>query len=339
VQAKPSAASHTVTPGLEIPEGFETASEDESGSGGADKSGSGSGSEESSSEEEVSSSEEEVAPRKLVRPVFIKKTQRAAPKTIPSQTPEELEAHRKAQADAFLQETLERAAADKAAGKKHWDDEDNLDEAEFVDDTDPADPEAAATERAKWKLRELHRVKRERAMIEEAEAERAEVERRRNLSAAERDAEDREFLEKQKEEKGERGSMSFMQKYFHKGAFFQDDLKASGVDRRDLMGAKFEDATNREILPEYMQIRDMTKLGKKSRTKYRDMKSEDTGRWGDFERRGPRQDGRLDERFRPDGPEGRGPNVTGANSGPLGERKRGGELEDRGGKRPRVDDR
>ncbi|KAF2493664.1 hypothetical protein BU16DRAFT_438968, partial [Lophium mytilinum] len=153
------------------------------------------------------------------------------------------------------------------------------------------------------------------------EADRAEVERRRNLSAAEREAEDREFLRKQEDEKGERGTMAHMQKYHHKGAFYQDDLKAHGVDRRDLMGAKFEDATNREILPEYMQMRDMTKLGRKSRTKYRDMKSEDTGRWGDFEKRGPGKDYGVDERFRPDGPEGRGPSVTGANSGPLGERK------------------
>jgi len=108
------------------------------------------------------------------------------------------------------------------------------------------------------------------------------------------------------------------------------------------MGAKFEDATNREVLPEYMQIRDMTKLGKKSRTKYRDMKSEDTGRWGDLDtRRGPGKDWGVDERFRSDGPEGRGrggATVTGANSGPLGERKRGGEGEDRSGKRVRIDD-
>jgi microfibrillar-associated protein 1 len=94
-----------------------------------------------------------------------------------------------------------------------------------------------------------------------------------------------------------------------------------------------------------MQIRDMTKLGKKGRTRYRDMKTEDTGKWGDFgDTRRPRAQGEfgLDERFRADSYGGRdrdreGP--TGANSKPLGERKRFGEDNDRESKRPRVDDR
>ncbi|KAF2801284.1 uncharacterized protein BDZ99DRAFT_469799 [Mytilinidion resinicola] len=338
---KPATPAPAATSPQDLAEGFETASEDESGSDKEDGSGSGSD-DESSSEEDEESSEEEVAPRKLMRPVFVKKNARVTSAT-PAKSYEEIEAEaearRKATADAMLQEQLELAAAEKANRKKHWDEEDNIDEAEFVDDADAATPESAAAELAAWKLRELRRVKRERAAIEEAEAERAEVERRRNLSAAEREAEDREFLKKQEDEKGERGTMSYMQKYFHKGAFFQDDLKANGVDRRDLMGAKFEDATNREILPEYMQMRDMTKLGRKSRTKYRDMKSEDTGRWGDFEKRGPGKDHGVDERFRSDGHEGRGQAVTGANSGPLGERKRPGQGEDRDGKRARFDDR
>lgn len=271
-------------------------------------------------EEEESSGEDEPAP-KLLRPTFIKKDQRKEGLHLAEIKDEgdrwaQEEARRKEKADSMIQEQLEKDAAARAAGKKDWDD-DEVQEVEQVDDTDGLDPE---TERAAWKLRELRRVKREREAIELAEKEREEIERRRNLSAEERDAEDKEFLEAQKEEREGRGKMSYMQKYFHKGAFFQDDAAADGLANRDLMGSRIaDDVTNRELLPQYMQIRDMTQLGRKGRTKYKDLKSEDTGRWGEEAGRGLKRDG-VDERFMPDrkgGREGRG-----ANAAPIGERKK-----------------
>ncbi|USP78091.1 microfibril-associated protein [Curvularia clavata] len=328
---------------------FETESEEEEGEDGSGSgSESGSSSDEDDSSEEESSSEDE-APKKLLRPVFLKKNERnkiVAPAKTADQIAAEEEARRQEQAKALVQEQVEQRIAEKAAGKKDWDDDIEDADINAIDDTDGLDPDA---EYAAWKLRELKRIKRERLAIEEAEAERAEIERRRNLSAAEREAEDRAFLEKQKEEKGDRGQMQFMQKYFHKGAFFTDELKELGVDRRNLMNARFEDQTNREILPEYMQIRDMTKLGKKGRTRYRDMKTEDTGKWGDYGDERPRRDRGdfgVDERFRPDAYGGRDRDrerdregATGANAKPLGERKRFGESSERDGKRPRIDDR
>ena len=286
-------------------------SEEESGSAGS-----------SVSESEESSSEEEV-PKVLLRPTFIKKYKRKDGSTaIDTRTEEdtwaEEQARRKEKADAMIQEQLEKDAAARAAGKKDWDD-DELEDVQQVDDTDDLDPE---TERAAWKLRELKRVKREREAIEIAEKEREEIERRRNLSKEERDAEDKEFIEKQKEEQEGRGKMGFMQKYYHKGAFFQDDAKAEGLDRRDIMGSRYQDDLNRELLPQYMQIRDMTKLGRKGRTKYKDLKSEDTGRWGSFEAKGTRKaDGTFDERFMPDQGAG-GKGGSGANTTQVGERRR-----------------
>ena len=299
-------------------EGFVTEeSEDEEGSDEESGSASGgsSGSEESSSEEE--------APKVLLRPTFIKKDKRkdnvvAADTKNEEDTWAEEQARRKQNADAMIQEQLEKDAAARAAGKKDWDD-DEIEEVQQVDDTDDLDPE---TERAAWKLRELKRVKREREAIETAEKEREEIERRRNLSKEDRDAEDKEFIEQQKGEQEAKGKMGFMQKYYHKGAFFQDDAKAEGLDRRDIMGSRFQDDTSRELLPQYMQIRDMTKLGRKGRTKYKDLKSEDTGRWGTFEGRGSRKaDGISDERFMPD--QGAGAKSgSGANTTLVGERRR-----------------
>ncbi|KAJ4343581.1 hypothetical protein N0V87_000348 [Didymella glomerata] len=325
---------------------FETESEEEDDKDEGE--GSGSGSEESSSEEESSAEEEESsedeAPRKLLRPVFIKKGARAtasAPAKSQEQIAAEEEARRQEQTKRLVQEQVEARIAERAAAKRDWDDDVEDADINAIDDTDGLDPDA---EFLAWKLRELRRIKRERVAIEEAEAERAEIERRQNLSKEEREAEDRAHIEKQAEEREGRGQAQFMQKYFHKGAFFTDELKDLGLDKRNLMGARFEDQTNRELLPEYMQIRDMTKLGKKGGTRYKDMRSEDTGRWGDYGDDRPRRSKEeygLDERFRSDGYRGRreeeGP--SGANAKPLGERKRFGDERERDGKRPRIDER
>ena len=327
-----------------IEDQFETESEDggaQQSNGSESGNGSDSGSEESSEEE---SSSEEEAPKKLLRPVFVKKNERnkgAAPVKSAEELAAEDEARRQEQSRAIVQEQVEQRIAERAANKKDWDDDVEDADINAIDDTDGLDP---AAEYAAWKLRELKRIKRERLAIEEAEAERAEIERRRNLPIAEREAEDRAFLEQQQEERGDRGQMQFMQKYFHKGAFFTDEMKELGVDQRNLMNARFEDQTNREVLPEFMQIRDMTKLGKKGRTRYKDMRSEDTGKWGDFadDRQRRDKDGYgVDERFKPDSYGGRDrerEGATGANAKPLGERKRLGEESSRDSKRPKIQD-
>ena len=297
-----------------IEEGFVTEESDVETSDEAE--GSEAAEDESSSEE---SSSDDDAPKKLLRPTFIRKDQRKEKPIITETVNEdrqwaEEEARRKEKADAMIQEQLEKDAAARAAGKKDWDD-DEIADIDEVDDTDGLDPE---TERAEWKLRELKRVKRDREAIEIAEQEREEVERRRNLSKEDREAEDREFIDQQKAEREGKGFMAHMQKYVHKGAFFQNDPKA---DQRDLMGARVQDDTNKELLPEYMQIRDMTKLGRKGRTKYKDLKSEDTGRWGEFGRKGGRgQDGTVDDIFKPDRDIG-GPSASGSNTAPIGQRK------------------
>lgn len=292
--------------------------------------------EESSSEE--SSSEEEGPQRKFQRPKFIKKSARAQGMTS-AQTSSvngtsnmsliddhaaSDETRRKELADLMIKDKLERDAAARAAGRKAWDDDDEVAPEDMVDDTDGLDPDA---EYAAWKLRELKRLKRDREAIEQREKEIEEIERRRNLTQEERDAEDREYLEQQKEERdATRGESGFMQKYHHKGAFFQDNETAEMLRKRDLMGSKsVDEIKNREALPQYMQIRDMTKLGKKGRTRYKDLRNEDTGRWGEGydrrDRKGPSGDFTLDERFRPDRGDGSVRVSTGANSATVGDKR------------------
>ena len=298
-------------------DGFVTASEEESG----EEDGS-----EEESEEEESESEEEAPRRVMIKPTFIKKGQRSG--TSATKNDEETEEdsiaveeeRRRKAADDIVEEQIRKDIAAKEAGKKNWDDDEEEDE---VDDTDGLDPEA---EYAAWKLRELKRIKRDREAIEERERELAEVERRKNLTEEERRAEDDDFIAKQKEEKDGKAKMAYMQKYYHKGAFFQDDLKADGLDKRDIMGARFTDDVNRELLPQALQMRDMTKLGKKGASKYRDLKTEDTGKWGQFD---DRRLGKMvpggystDERFMPDRDRGGPSSGSGANNMPIGERNK-----------------
>ena len=226
----------------------------------------------------------------------------------------------------MIQEKLARDATARVADRRAWDDGEEVDPDAMVDDTDGLEPEA---EFAAWKLRELKRLKRDRDQLKQREEAIEEIERRRNLSQAERDAEDRDHLEQQRKRREEgRGKAGFLQRYHHKGAFFQDDERAENLRERDLMGARFEDEVkNREALPHYMQIRDMTKLGKKGKTRYMDLKAEDTGNWGQGydsrERNGSALLHGVDERFRPDLDSatrqgGNGP--TGANASAIQER-------------------
>jgi microfibrillar-associated protein 1 len=324
-------------------EGFETASESEE-EGGKDAEGSSEDEEEEESSEEEDSSSDDEPKKPMLAPKFISKAQRTKQQNAqPVKSAEEIaaeeERRRKEKADEMLQAQMERDQAARAAGKKAWDDEDNIEEE--VDDTDGLDHEA---EYAAWKLRELKRVRRDRLAIEEKEKEREEIERRRALTAEEREAEDKAYIEAQKDEQEGKGKMAYMQKYFHKGAFFQgdeeQDEEVKAALNRDLAGARFEDETSsKEVLPEYMRIRDMSKLGKKGRTKYSDLKSEDTGRWGSFESKKKDYNG-LDDRFKPDDPRDGGNDRTGANAAPVGERRRrenGDGQDERDGKRARYD--
>lgn len=285
-------------------------------------------------EEDTSSSSDDEPAKPQLAPKFISKAQRAARQQQQQQQqgepiPESIQLLRQEKADAILQAQIEKDMALRRAAKKNWDDDNDDDMQVEVDDTDDLDPEA---ERAAWKLRELQRVRRDREALIAKEKEREEVEARRNMTVEEREAADQEYIAAQHEERESKGKMGFMQKYFHKGAFFHDDDMDDDVREaltRDTAGRKFvDDTADKSVLPEYMRIRDMTRLGKKGRTRYRDLKSEDTGRWGDVSgKKGKGEDWSLDERFRKD--EERGERTTGANDVPVGERRRreGDEVE------------
>lgn len=88
-----------------------------------------------------------------------------------------------------------------------------------VDDTDDLDPEA---EFEAWRLRELSRLTRDKEAALQREEEKEEIERRRALPEAQRLREDEEHARKTREEKdANRGERAFLEKFYHKGAFYQ----------------------------------------------------------------------------------------------------------------------
>lgn len=81
------------------------------------------------------------------------------------------------------------------------------------------DAEDEEMEYEAWKLRELKRNKRNREEREAEERERLEVERLRNMTEEERRLELKNNP-KQVTNKASKGKYKFLQKYYHRGAFY-----------------------------------------------------------------------------------------------------------------------
>ncbi|KIR36010.1 microfibrillar-associated protein 1 [Cryptococcus deuterogattii MMRL2647] len=172
---------------------------------------------------------------------------------------EEAEEQRKLDSKELAGESIRRELAEKEAAEI----------VPEVDDTDGLDVEAEFEE---WRTRELARLLREKQAQAAKDEEKEEIERRRAMPEEQRLKEDMEFAARTREK--EKGQMGFLQKYYHKGAFHQDD----NLLNRDYTGAT-ESAVDMTLLPKVMQVRD---FGKASRTKYTHLADQDTsqGGWG-----------------------------------------------------------
>ena len=137
----------------------------------------------------------------------------------------------------------------------------------FVDDSD--DPNNFEEEYLAWKLRELLRIKEEKDERELHDKERDEIERIRNMTEDERRKIDHEKMNEWLSQP--KSQHKFLQKYYHKGAFYQEEHKE--ILSRDYNEATGKDRSDKDVLPEILQVRD---FGKKGKGKWKHLTAEDT---------------------------------------------------------------
>merc|ERR1712029_35487 len=228
---------------------------------------SGSEEEEDSSEEETDSEEEEQEAR--LKPVFVRAKDRL---TIQEREREEMrarQAEREAQkmAEERRRQSLRMVEAEvrkvTMAERKAEGDNIGFDDINTDDENDEVEYET-------WKVRELRRLKRDREEREAFMKEQQELERFRNLTEDEKRAE-MKVNPKEITNKAVKGKYKFMQKYYHRGAFYIDEEES--VLKRDVSHATLEDKFDKTVLPKVMQVKN---FGRSGRTKYTHLVDQDT---------------------------------------------------------------
>ena len=250
----------------------------------------------SSWETDTDASDSDDDARVMVRPVFVSRAKR---ETLKNETRDGEEA---ADADA------EWAARDEAHRRKRAEESRRLLELELERETAIANAEANAEASdvdtddeledpsvayQAWRLRELARIEEDEKTRDRMFAEREEQEKIRRMSEAEKkkyfDAhpELRAFGlgDETKAGSGSKPKLGFMQKYYHKGAFFQeaaDDAFGTAstheIYARDFSAATGSDrGVDKSALPKAMQVRG-DKFGKVGQTKWTHLANEDTSR-------------------------------------------------------------
>ncbi|ORX90374.1 hypothetical protein K493DRAFT_318034 [Basidiobolus meristosporus CBS 931.73] len=222
---------------------------------------------ESDSEEE----EEEAYVKPMLKPVFIPKVHRVtmSEKELKEKEEEEKLKEKELELEARKKESRLMAAEEVRREIENPDEDETSNRPPDIDDTDGLDEEA---EYEAWKLRELQRIKRDREERLALEKERAEIERRRAMPEKQRLAEDLAYVREQKEsKKKERGKPIFMQKYFHKGAFYMD--QGAEVLNRDFAEPTPDEIRNKQSLPKVLQVKN---FGRAGQTKYTHLVDQDT---------------------------------------------------------------
>jgi microfibrillar-associated protein 1 len=214
---------------------------------------------------------------KLYKPVFIPKNQRitileqeekALQEELLLQSKKQLNEERVTQTRMLVADSIRRA--DEAKELKP---EDADSDAGLPDDTDNIDEELEFED---WKVREIMRLKRDAEEREAVMIEKADLIRRRNMTDAERMAEDR-AAGKFADEDDDKPKRAFMQKYYHKGVFYMDSASMRGEDdvrHKDYAAEPtLEDKIDKEKLPEVLRVKN---FGKRGRTKYTHLVDQDT---------------------------------------------------------------
>ena len=237
--------------------------------------------EESEEESEYETdSEDEQMGMAMVKPVFIPKSQRdtIAERERLEEEERQLEELVKKRLEARKIETRQ-IVVEEIRKEQHI--EKALNEEANIEDVDTDDELNEAEEYEAWKNREIARIKRDREERDARLKEKEEIEKVRNMTEEER----REWERKNPKplRQTTKQKWKFMQKYYHKGAFFQegadDVIQSAGKDdiyTRDFSEPTGEDKMDKSILPKVMQVKH---FGRSGRTKWTHLVNEDTTDW------------------------------------------------------------
>ncbi|KAM9998150.1 hypothetical protein ACTFIY_007799 [Dictyostelium cf. discoideum] len=204
----------------------------------------------------------------IFRPTFIKKDDRGTIKTDEQWEKEEQEQQaqlerekeqRKIEAHRKLKDELDRDRKEQEAKELEQKEEEEYDDDEDQD----------GSKKLLWIQRELERVRLEIHTRLLAEFEKKEFARRRAMTDDQILKED-PSRSRANIDNSQKKQLKFLQRDYHRGAFFQDD---EYIKNKDFSAPTGEDKFNRELLPKVMQVKN---FGKAGRTKYTHLKDQDT---------------------------------------------------------------
>lgn len=222
-------------------------------------------SDEESSEYEDDSEEEDDEPR--IKPQFVRKRDRTTiiekEKDLVKQKQLEVDAKKQAKERRRYTLKLVEDSIKKDMESQKAEKDPHINDVQTDDENDVLEYEG-------WKLRELKRIKRERDERDALDKERNDVDKLRNMTEEERRKE-LQSNPKQVTNKGVKGKYKFLQKYYHRGAFYLD--KEETVFKQDFSLPTLEDHFDKTILPKVMQVKNFGRCG---RTKYTHLVDQDT---------------------------------------------------------------
>lgn len=214
----------------------------------------------------------------LMKPVFVSKANRETVREKEMIEKEEEDARRKKEVRALerkaeskvlvIDKIQEEAEAERLAGE-----EDDRSDIELMDDDDEKNE---AEEYELWKIRELKRIKRDKEERLQRQKEIEFVLKRRQMTDEER-AKDDARLDAANPKRAEVKQFNFLQKYYHRGGFFQDKA-VSGEEAlylRDYHEPLEEEKYDKQLLPKAMQLR-RGEFGKKGQVKHSHLTDVDT---------------------------------------------------------------
>lgn len=220
---------------------------------------------ESSEYETEDDSEEDNEPR--LKPLFVRKRDRTTviekERELDQQKQQEYENKRQLKERRRQTLRLVEESVKKELEHLKAENDPNIGDINTDDENDEVEYEA-------WKLRELKRIKRDREEKEHREKEKADIDRLRNMTEDERRQELR-LNPKVVTNKAAKGKYKFLQKYYHRGAFYLEN--EDNVLKQDFSAPTLEDHFDKTILPKVMQVKNFGRCG---RTKYTHLVDQDT---------------------------------------------------------------